>query len=94
MIPLYGWVAFAILGTGLLVLVLGGGGNLWGVDPGQLAAVTAMLALLVYLGGGMVGRRSDLGPLARQLAVWGVLLALLIGGYLLYESFFTVAPTT
>jgi hypothetical protein len=48
--PIYGWVAVGILITGLVVLLFGGNdGVLLGVDPGQLAAVTAMLAFWFIL---------------------------------------------
>lgn len=86
--PIYGWVAAAIVVTGLIVLVIGGSGDtLLGVAPGQLAAVTAMLALLVYLGGGMFTRGQPVAPLVRALAVWGGLLVLLLVGYWLFQSF-------
>jgi len=86
--PIYGWVAAAILATGLLVLLIGGSGDtLLGVEPGQLAAVTAMLALLVYLGGGVFTRGQPVAPLLRHLLVWGGLLAVLLIGYWGYQSF-------
>jgi hypothetical protein len=86
--PIYGWVAAGILITGLIVLLIGGDGDtLLGVDPGQLAAVTAMLALLVYLGGGVFTRGQPVAPLLRHLLVWGGLLALLLVGYWLFQSF-------
>lgn len=86
--PVYGWVAFAILATGLAVLLVGGDGDtVLGVSPGQLGALTAMLALLVYLGGGMFGRGQQLGPRARQLAVWGALLLVLLAAYWAFQSF-------
>lgn len=86
--PIYGWVAAGILITGLVVLLIGGDGDtLLGVDPGQLAAVTAMLALLVYLGGGVFTRGQPVAPLLRHLLVWSGLLALLLFGYWLFQSF-------
>lgn len=85
--PIYGWVAFVILATGLVVLVLGGNGDtLFGVDPGQLAAVTTMMALLVYLGGGVFTRGQPVAPLLRHLLVWGGLLAVLLIGYWGYQT--------
>jgi hypothetical protein len=73
--PMFGWVAVAILITGLVVLLIGGSGDtLLGVEPGQLAALTAMLALLVYLGGGVITRGQAVAPLIRHLLVWTVLL--------------------
>jgi aspartyl protease family protein len=87
--PIYGWVAAGILITGLVVLLLGGNnGTLLGVDPGQLAAVTAMLALLVYLGGGVFTRGQPVAPLLRHLLIWGGLLALLLVGYWVFQDFF------
>ena len=86
--PVYGWVAVAILITGLAVLLIGGNdGVLFGVDPGQIAALTAMMALLVYLGGGLVGRGQPIGPMLRQLLVWGALLAVILAAYLGYQAF-------
>ncbi|MEM1284888.1 MAG: hypothetical protein AAGH43_05830 [Pseudomonadota bacterium] len=87
--PVYGWVAFAILGTGLVVLLLGGGdgGTLFGVEPAQLAGLTAMLALLVYLGGGMIQPGQQLGTMLRYALVWGALLILLVAGYSFWQRF-------
>lgn len=86
--PIYGWVAIAILATGLLVLLVGGdGGTILGVEPAQLGSVTALLALLVYLGGGMLGRGQAVAPLVRHLVVWGGLLAIVLLGYWLFQSF-------
>lgn len=86
--PVYGWVAVAILVTGLLVLLVGGdNGTILGVEPAQLGGVTALLALLVYLGGGMFGRGQPIGPLVRHLLVWGGLLVVLLVGYWLFQSF-------
>ena len=86
--PLYGWVAFGILITGLVVLLIGGSGDtLLGVDPGQLAAITGMLALLVYLGGGVFTRGQPVAPLIGHLLIWGGLLAVLLVGYWVFEGF-------
>lgn len=85
--PIYGWVAAAILVTGLLVLLIGSNGDtLLGVEPGQLAAVTAMLALLVYLGGGVFTRGQPVAPLLRYLLLWGGALIVLLVGYWGYQS--------
>lgn len=86
--PIYGWVAIAILATGLIVLLVGGdGGTILGVEPAQLGGVTALLALLVYLGGGMFGRGQAVAPLLRHLVVWGGLLVILLIGYWLFGRF-------
>lgn len=86
--PIYGWVAFAILGTGLLVLLVGAGDDrtLLGVAPSQLAGVTAMLALLVYLAGGMISPAQRLGPLLRYGLIWGALLILLVAGHSVWQG--------
>lgn len=86
--PVYGWVAVAILVTGLLVLLVGGdSGTILGVEPAQLGGVTALLALLVYLGGNMVGRGQPIAPLLRHLVIWGALLGVLLVGYWLFQNF-------
>lgn len=86
--PIYGWVAAAILATGLLVLLVGGdGGTILGVEPAQLGSVTALIALLVYLGGGMLGRNQPIAPLLRHLVVWGGVLAILLIGYWVFQNF-------
>lgn len=88
--PVYGWVAFAVLGTGLVILLLGDGSNtLLGVDPAQLGALTASLALLVYLGGGMFGTKKQTANLLQSLLVWAALLGLVVLGYWLFNSFFS-----
>lgn len=85
--PIYGWVAAAILATGLLVLLVGGdGGTILGVEPAQLGSITALLALLVYLGGGMFGRDQPVAPLLRHLVVWCALLAILLVGYWVFQT--------
>ena len=87
--PVYGWVAVAILVTGLVVLLFGGNdGVLLGVDPAQIAGVTTMMALLVYLGGGMLGRGQPVAPLLRHLLIWGAVLAALVIGYWLFQDVF------
>lgn len=86
--PIYGWVAAAILATGLLVLLVGGdAGTILGVEPAQLGSVTALIALLVYLGGGMLGRNQPIAPLLRHLVVWGGVLAILLIGYWVFQNF-------
>jgi hypothetical protein len=85
--PVYGWVAFAILLTGLVLLLVGGNdGTLLGVEPAQVGALTAMMALLVYLGGGMFGRGQPVAPLVRHLLIWGAVLAVLLVGYWLFQD--------
>ena len=83
--PVYGWVAFAILGTGLILLLLFGESAALGIPAEQLAALTAMLALLVYLGGGMLSGRAPMGTLLRYAVIWGGLLCLVVGGYLVWS---------
>lgn len=86
--PVYGWVAFGILGTGLALLLLGGNdGDLFGVAPEQIAGLTAMLAILVYLGSGLFGRGQALGPLVRQALIWGTALIALALGYSFVQPF-------
>ncbi|MEM6382477.1 MAG: hypothetical protein AAF739_07385 [Pseudomonadota bacterium] len=85
--PVYGWVAFAILGTGLIILLVGGDSDtILGIAPEQLAFVTAMLALLVYLGSGLAGMGARPSGLIGAALVWVFLLAAVAGGYMAYQS--------
>ncbi|MBV6657361.1 MAG: hypothetical protein KI785_06280 [Devosiaceae bacterium] len=86
--PVYGWVAFAILATGLGILLFAGDGPTFAGRPAeQIAALTASLALLVFLGGGVFRRGVSVSGLAGQALVWIAALVALLIGYGLWQRF-------
>lgn len=86
--PVYGWVAFGILGFGLLVLLLAGdSASTLGMQTGTLASIVAASALVVFLGGGMFGGGMSPWKYARQGLAWLVILVVLVVGYTLWQRF-------
>jgi hypothetical protein len=87
------WVALGIVVAGAVALVAGGVLGLdLGVNAGALVGIVAMVALLVWLGPGLLGRYYGRGGQALQhaalwLAIVVVILALYRYGGALFPGF-------
>ena len=76
------WVALIILALGAILLILNESGMVAGVDTTTFGYVAMFSALIVYLGGGMLGSyRGHAGALLRDIIIW---LALGLGIVMLY----------
>lgn len=76
------WIAMALIGGGLLLLVLGGGqGTTLGIDSDSFAGVLYLGVWGVVLAAGLLASRIAAGQLARNLAVWLLIILALVGGY-------------
>ncbi|MEM1286850.1 MAG: hypothetical protein AAGH60_00715 [Pseudomonadota bacterium] len=86
--PLYGWVAFGILGVGLAVLIFAGdASSTMGMQTGTLASIVAASALVVFLAGGMLGRGTSPWKYAREAMIWMLILVALVIGYTFWQRF-------
>ena len=77
------WVALIILALGAILLILNESGMVAGVDTTTFGYVAMFSALIVYLGGGMLGsyRGQRAGAMLRDILIW---LALGLGIVMLY----------
>lgn len=76
------WLALFILALGAMLLISNGSGMIAGLDSTTFGYVALLLALLVFVGGGMLGSyRGRVGALARDAVTW---LALGLGLVTLY----------
>jgi aspartyl protease family protein len=76
------WVALFILALAAMLLISNDSGMIAGVDATTFGYVALLLALLVFIGGGMLGSyRGRVGNMARDAVVW---LALGLGLVTLY----------
>ena len=76
------WIALIILALGAVLLILNESGMIAGLDTVTFGYVAMFSALIVYLGGGMLGSYSGrAGELLRDLIIW---LALGLGIAVLY----------
>lgn len=76
------WIVMALIGGGLALLLLSGdSGTTMGMDSDAFARLVYLSALLLVIGAGVLSRRFDSGAWLRNLAIWLLVLALLVGGY-------------
>ena len=65
------WVALIILAVGAMLLILNESGMIAGLDTATFGYVAFFSALIVYLGGGMLGSyRGRAGALLRDIIFW------------------------
>src|SRR5215510_11088786 len=65
------WLALFILAFAAVLLVADESGMIAGLDSTMFGYVAVFLALIVYLGGGMLGDyRGRVGALARDAVIW------------------------
>jgi aspartyl protease family protein len=75
-------LAFAILGTALVLLMLfGDSGPIAGIEPDRFGRLAQLTALALVIGAGLVATRGRLSPKLWHVAVWLALLAALMFGY-------------
>jgi aspartyl protease family protein len=76
------WVALLFLALGVMLLILSESGMVTGLDTATFGYVAISSALIVYVGGGMLGSYSGrAGDLLRDIMIW---LALGLGIVMLY----------
>ncbi len=77
------WICLALLGfAAIAAFAIGDGGSLGGLDGDMIAALSASLALLIYIGGSALSSyRGHFTGAARDLTVWIGLVLLLVVGY-------------
>ena len=76
------WICLALLIiAGIAAFAAGDAGTIGGFDGDTIAAVTASLALLIFIGGSLIGSyQGRVKGAARDLSIWlGLALALIVG---------------
>lgn len=76
------WIVLAIIGAGLLVLLISGdSGAPFGLPADDFAQLVYLGALGLVVAAGIVGSGIGLGSAARSIAIWLGILVALVGGY-------------
>ncbi|MEL6504407.1 MAG: TIGR02281 family clan AA aspartic protease [Pseudomonadota bacterium] len=87
------WIGLAVLGVVLVVLVTAGdGGTLMGLQPWQLAALAVNGVLALWVFGGAFGG-LPLSNALRNFALWALIIATLMSGYVFRYELQDVAST-
>ncbi|MEM9733018.1 MAG: TIGR02281 family clan AA aspartic protease [Pseudomonadota bacterium] len=87
------WIGLAILGAVLVVLVTSGdSGTLMGLQPWQLAAIAVNIVLALWIFGGAFGG-LPLSNALRNFALWALIIATLMGGYVFRYELQDMAST-
>ncbi len=77
------WLVLAVLGIGLILLVLNDEqGRTLGLENDDFANLLRAGVLLTVLSAGVVAVRGSLGEVLRNIAIWLLILLALMGGYL------------
>ena len=87
------WISLGLLIiAGFLLVLRHDAGTIAGYDSGEIAALIAGIALLIFIGAPLINRyRGRLGTAARDAAVWSALGLLLIAGYVMRNELMTTA---
>lgn len=87
------WIALLLMVVaGVLLVFQDDAGSIAGFDPSEFASLVAGLALLIFIGGPLIGRyRGQLGTAARDLMIWLIAGLALIGGYAYRGELMSVA---
>lgn len=76
------WVAIAILGIGLVLLLINdSSGQVLGIDTGQFGSLIYLGALGAVIASGIVASNQRFGDTARTLAIWLLVILVLMAGY-------------
>lgn len=87
------WIALALLVVaGIALMVQHDAGTIAGFDNADFAGIVTALALLIFLGSGLLRHyRGGLPGAARDVVLWGVLALVLIAGYSYRDQLMPVA---
>jgi clan AA aspartic protease, TIGR02281 family len=76
-------IAFAILGFGLVVLLVNNEtGRSFGMDNDRFGEMITLLPFAALIGAGILASRRTLGESARQMLIWVVIVLVLVTGYI------------
>ena len=76
------WIVMALLGGGLLLLLLNASsGQTLGFENHEFASLVYLSALAIVIAAALLGRRQRLSGAAANIAIWLFLLVMLVGGY-------------
>lgn len=76
------WIAMAVLGAGLILLIANhGSGQVFGIENNDFARILYLGVLGAVLAAGVLAWRADAGYVARSLAIWTLIVLVLVGGY-------------
>lgn len=76
------WIVFAVLGGGLLLLLLNHkSGETFGLTNDAFGRLVYVGAILLVVGAGLLRRRTGWGDIARNLGLWVLVVLVLVAGY-------------
>lgn len=76
------WIAIAVLGGGLLLLLFNGSsGQTLGLDNDSFGQLIYLGAIVMVIGAGVLARGTRLGDTLRSLALWVAIVLVLVAGY-------------
>lgn len=76
------WVLLGILGAALLVILIdAGAGAPLGIDHSGLGQLAALIAILIFVGAGILGRPLGAWQIVRSIITWAVIILVLAGVY-------------
>ncbi len=76
------WIVIAMLGGGLLLLMLNDStGDTLGLDNDRFGSLVYLGALALVVGAGILGRRAHWGASLRGFALWLLIVLVLVAGY-------------
>lgn len=76
------WIAFGVLGLGLLILLLSdGSGSVLGMETDSFGRLLYLGVLGAVIGAAVLGSGMGLGEATRNIAVWLAIVMLLVAGY-------------
>lgn len=77
-----GWIAFALLGVGLIALIVTDGtGSTFGFASDDFGRLLTLSVLMLVIGAGLLGSGIRFGQATRSIAIWVALVLVLVAGY-------------
>jgi aspartyl protease family protein len=81
-VPRLFWIAFALLGGGLFLLILNdSSGETFWLENDVFARALYLGVLVMVLAAGLIGRGMGFGSFTRNLAIWVFVVVVLVAGY-------------